>query len=145
MIDLAAADLILQEAGGKVNKINGEKVRYNTENLKIESVVASNRIIISELQNKLFQKSSLISNEGHKSKILISRICTEYINKHLYILFSSTCMIIVSATTAINAWMMQPVLDDIFINKDKRLMMIIPIAVIIIAITKVLPLTFNQF
>ena len=52
--DLAAADLILQEAGGKINKINGEDVRYNTENLKIESVIASNRIIISELQNKLF-------------------------------------------------------------------------------------------
>ena len=69
-----------------------------------------------------------------KTKILISRICSEYIKKHLSILFIALfCMVIVSATTAINAWMMQPVLDDIFINKDKRLMMIIPIAVIIIA------------
>ena len=72
-----------------------------------------------------------------KTKILISRICSEYIKKHLSILFIALfCMVIVSATTAINAWMMQPVLDDIFINKDKRLMMIIPIAVIIIAVFK---------
>ena len=45
-------------------------------------------------------------------------------------------MIIVSATTAINAWMMQPVLDDIFINKDESLLMIIPLAIFLIALIK---------
>ena len=45
-------------------------------------------------------------------------------------------MIIVSATTAINAWMMQPVLDDIFIKKDKSLILVIPLAILIIAIVK---------
>ena len=45
-------------------------------------------------------------------------------------------MIIVSATTATNAWMMQPVLDDIFINKDESLLMIIPLAIFLIALIK---------
>ena len=45
-------------------------------------------------------------------------------------------MIIVSATTAINAWMMQPVLDDIFIKKDERLILIIPLVILLIAILK---------
>ena len=43
---------------------------------------------------------------------------------------------LVSATTAINAWMMQPVLDDIFINKDKSLLVIIPLAIFLIALIK---------
>ena len=47
-------------------------------------------------------------------------------------------MILVSATTAINAWMMQPVLDDIFINKDKSLLVIIPLAIFLIALIKVI-------
>ena len=45
-------------------------------------------------------------------------------------------MVIVSATTAINAWMMQPVLDDIFINKDESLLIIIPLAILFIAVIK---------
>tara|TARA_B100000700_G_C15047750_1_gene858770 strand:+ start:2169 stop:3854 length:1686 start_codon:yes stop_codon:yes gene_type:complete len=45
-------------------------------------------------------------------------------------------MILVSASTAINAWMMQPVLDDIFINKNEKLMLIIPGAVLLIAVVK---------
>ena len=38
--------------------------------------------------------------------------------------------------TALNAWMMQPVLDEIFINKNQKLIVIIPIAVILVAIIK---------
>ena len=45
-------------------------------------------------------------------------------------------MIVVASATALNAWMMQPVLDEIFINKNKTLIVFIPIAVITIAIFK---------
>ena len=51
--DVAAADLILQEAGGKINEINGKLVQYNTSDLKIKSIVASNKTILTELQCKL--------------------------------------------------------------------------------------------
>ena len=50
---MAAADLILQEAGGKINEINGKLVQYNTSDLKIKSIVASNKTILTELQCKL--------------------------------------------------------------------------------------------
>ena len=72
-----------------------------------------------------------------KTKVLIKRIFKRYIKKHLSTLILALfCMILVSASTAINAWMMQPVLDDIFINKNEKLMLIIPGAVLLIAVVK---------
>jgi len=73
----------------------------------------------------------------NSTKKLLHRIFQNYIRKHNKKLFISFfCMIIVSATTAINAWMMQPVLDDIFIKKDERLILIIPLVILLIAILK---------
>ena len=73
----------------------------------------------------------------NSTKKLLYRIFQNYIRKHNKKLFISFfCMIIVSATTAINAWMMQPVLDDIFIKKDERLILIIPLVILLIAILK---------
>lgn len=45
-------------------------------------------------------------------------------------------MIVVASATAINAWMMQPVLDDIFLNKNKKMLLILPGAILVIAMTK---------
>ena len=76
-------------------------------------------------------------NQNNSTRNLLLRIFNNYIRKHSQKIFIAViCMIIVSATTAINAWMMQPVLDDIFINKDKSLILIIPLAILIIAIIK---------
>jgi subfamily B ATP-binding cassette protein MsbA len=68
---------------------------------------------------------------------LLKRLFHNYVKKHqIKLIFSIICMGIVAATTAINAWMMQPVLDEIFINKNETLILLIPIAIIIIAIIK---------
>ena len=76
-------------------------------------------------------------NQNNSTRNLLLRIFNNYIRKHSQKIFIAViCMIIVSATTAINAWMMQPVLDDIFINKDKSLILVIPLAILIIAIIK---------
>ena len=45
-------------------------------------------------------------------------------------------MVVVSATTAIHAWMMQPVLDDIFLNKNSKMLFLLPIAIILISVFK---------
>jgi len=45
-------------------------------------------------------------------------------------------MAIIAAATATNAWLMQPVLDEIFIKKNQNLIYIIPIAVLLIAVFK---------
>ncbi len=50
--DLAAADLLIKEANGKIMETNGEKIIYNTKNLKINSVMATNDHIILDLKRK---------------------------------------------------------------------------------------------
>ena len=40
------------------------------------------------------------------------------------------CMLIIACTTALNAWLMQPVLDDIFVKK--KMTLLYPIAIIIV-------------
>ena len=43
--DIAAASLILEEAGGKISLINGDQINYNTKDLKIPSLISANKII----------------------------------------------------------------------------------------------------
>ena len=54
-------------------------------------------------------------------------------------------MAIVAASTATNAWLMQPVLDEVFLNKNTELLLLVPIAVMTIAIVKGVHLMVNQF
>ena len=51
--DLAASDLLIREANGKIMETNGEKIIYNTQNLNINSVMAANGDIILKLKRKL--------------------------------------------------------------------------------------------
>ena len=50
--DLAAADLLVTEAGGEIKSITG-KINYNTNELTIDSVVAGNLKMTSQLINNL--------------------------------------------------------------------------------------------
>ena len=50
--DLAAADLIIREAHGTIMDTNGKKIIYNTQDLKINSIMAANESIISDLKKK---------------------------------------------------------------------------------------------
>ncbi len=79
-----------------------------------------------------------------KSTYLMCRILSRYVlDKKRTILFAIFCMIIVSISTAINAWLMQPALDDIFFKQDETMLYLIPLAVIINAIIKCIA-TFYQ-
>ena len=51
--DLAAADLLVTEAGGEIKSITGKKINYNTNELIIDSVVAGNLKMTSQLINNL--------------------------------------------------------------------------------------------
>ncbi len=53
-------------------------------------------------------------------------------------------MILVAGTTAINAWMMQPVLDNIFLKKDREMLIILPVAILFIAVIKGLSSYFQS-
>ena len=52
------------------------------------------------------------------------------------VLLGVVAMAVVAATTAINAWLMEPVLDEVFVKRDSSLLLIIPLAVIVIAAAK---------
>ena len=68
------------------------------------------------------------------TKLIIKRILKDYIYKHKTKLFISFfCMALIAGATAANAWLMQPVLDEIFINKNQNLIYLIPLVVFIIA------------
>lgn len=45
---------------------------------------------------------------------------------------ASICLLVVAGTTAASAYLIKPALDDVFINKDERMLKLIPVAVIIV-------------
>ena len=66
-------------------------------------------------------------NTQVSTKQILKRLFNSYVKKHyIKIFISMVCMVIVAGATATNAWLMQPVLDDIFINKNKDYIIIIP-------------------
>lgn len=54
--DLAAAILILNRAGGLCTTISGKKIKFNSNDLKISSVLSSNEKLHYRLSSKLTQK-----------------------------------------------------------------------------------------
>ncbi len=55
------------------------------------------------------------------------------IKKNKFRLFlAMICMLMIAVAVSATAFLVKPVLDDIFINKDKRMLIIIPVAVILV-------------
>lgn len=58
------------------------------------------------------------------SRALIGRIWRDYLSDYRkFLLIAAGCMVLVAAAAATNAYMMEPVLDDVFIRKDKSLLL----------------------
>jgi len=77
---------------------------------------------------------------------LVARLFRGYIRNHTgKLVAAAICMAIVAATTAGNAWLMEPVLDDVFLNRDRTMLLIIPIVILAIAITKGVATYFQAY
>lgn len=75
----------------------------------------------------------MIQNTHSSSKALIARLYRDYISRYKRrIILAIGCMILAGMATAANAYMMKPVLDDIFINRDHSKLYIIPAIIILI-------------
>ncbi len=73
----------------------------------------------------------------NSTKFLLKRLLKKYVKKHYFKLFLALfCMVIVSASTAIHAWIMQPVLDEIFLEKNAQMLIILPVAILVISVSK---------
>jgi subfamily B ATP-binding cassette protein MsbA len=72
---------------------------------------------------------------SYTSLQLIKRLLREHIRPYWrQLAIAVGCMVVIAACTAANAWMMQPVLDQIFIEKNRAMLMIIPFAVAAVAL-----------
>ncbi len=53
-----------------------------------------------------------------------------------WLVLAIACMIVFSAVTGGQAFLVQPALDDLFLNKDRSLLLLIPIAVVVLSLIK---------
>ena len=78
-----------------------------------------------------------MENKSETSIKLVKRLIKEHMRPYFGKMFlAAICMAIVAASTATNAWLMQPVLDEVFLNKNTQLLLLVPIVVMTIAIIK---------
>ena len=71
------------------------------------------------------------------TKQIIRRLYEDYIKLYiLKILLAAFFSILVAVSTSATAWLLDPAIEKIFLNKDKTLIIIIPIAIIIAFSTK---------
>lgn len=79
----------------------------------------------------------LDSTERQRTLPLLRRLLREHVLHHWPRLVAAfACMAVVAATTAGNAWLMQPMLDRVFMAKDVNLLYVIPVAIVALAIAK---------
>ena len=70
-------------------------------------------------------------------KEIIRRLYKDYVSKFIYkILLAALFSILVAASTSATAWLLDPAIEKIFLDKDKTLIFLIPIAIIAAFSTK---------
>ncbi len=80
-----------------------------------------------------------------KKMDMIKRLFFDYTNKHIKkILLSLVFALLVAASTSSIAYLLDPAIDKIFIEKDQTLMIIIPLLIIVAFATKGLSLYFAK-
>ena len=78
-------------------------------------------------------------------KIILKRLYNEYVTFHLkVILFCLVLSIIVAASTSATAWLLDPAVKKIFVEKDQTLAWLIPIAIVVAFSAKGLSLYFAR-
>ena len=81
----------------------------------------------------------MIKSEIYKR--LFQNYTSKFVGK---ILLASLFSIIVAASTSATAWLLDPAIEKIFINKDQTLIILIPIAIIIAFSAKGISLYFAK-
>ena len=74
---------------------------------------------------------------SHATWPLMRRLIGEFLRPHVgKLLLALGAMGLIAATTAANAWIMQPLMDKVFVEHDERLLMVIPAVVIVLSVVK---------
>ncbi len=78
-----------------------------------------------------------LKQNDYSIKHLSFRIFKDYIRADLKnLIITLFCLLIIAATTTMNAWLIKPILDDIFSASEKNHLMIIPLVIICNSIVK---------
>jgi subfamily B ATP-binding cassette protein MsbA len=74
---------------------------------------------------------------SHDTAPLMRRLVGEFLKPHFgKMALAFAAMGLVAAATAANAWLMQPLLDKVFVERNETLLLVIPAAVIVLALVK---------
>jgi subfamily B ATP-binding cassette protein MsbA len=74
---------------------------------------------------------------SHGTLPLLRRLLSDFLRPYLgRTALALLAMALVAGSTAANAWLMQPMLDRVFVARDTRLLLIIPLAVVALALVK---------
>ena len=89
-----------------------------------------------------------MSKKKHKynsSIYIYSRLFSEHIKAEFTkVWFVVLCMFLIACSTAIQAWLMQPLLDEIFFEKNVKMLYIIPIFIVLNTTIKALATFFQS-
>ena len=65
------------------------------------------------------------------------RLLREHVRSQLpWLLLASGCMAVYAAATAAQAWLLEPILDRVFLARDRQMLLLVPLAVVAIALLK---------
>jgi subfamily B ATP-binding cassette protein MsbA len=67
----------------------------------------------------------------------LGRLLREHVRDQLgWLLLASCCMALYAAATAAQAWLMEPMLDRVFLERDRQMLLLVPLAVVALAALK---------
>lgn len=79
------------------------------------------------------------------TKFLVKRILSEFVSKYYKsLIIAIILMVVIALTNALNAWMMKPILDDVFSKQNETLIILVPIAIFLIALFRGIALYFQN-
>ena len=77
------------------------------------------------------------AERGAPTIALVRRLTREFISRHSgMIVLAFACMGVGAGSTALRAWLMQPMLDRIFVGREASLLLVIAGAALVLAIVK---------
>jgi len=83
------------------------------------------------------ESTGSVAEFSHRTGPLVRRLVAQFLRPNLVRMgFALAAMAVSAAATAANAWLMQPMLDRVFVDRDERLLVVIPVAIMTLALCK---------
>ena len=75
---------------------------------------------------------------------LMGRLLRDYVRPHAgTLVLAAVLMAVVAGTTGLNAWLLQPAIDEVFVKRNVNMLWLVPLAVVVVAVLRGLS-TYGQ-